>query len=147
MNSFMAEIETLFDEEQDEIPNLLVVGIVERPSFGIPEGILRHGRFGKHIEIPLPSGKERKEIFDIYLSDLIERKQLDDSVTVESLLRLTEDRSGAYIEGLVNIAFIQAMRRYAAVGPQPPLPILKIADFEQAAREIQTEQKWKTYVI
>jgi SpoVK/Ycf46/Vps4 family AAA+-type ATPase len=154
MNSFMAELETLFDDDQEEVHNLLILGIVQRSSFGISDGILRHGRFGKHIEMRIPNRSERKEIFEIYLSELVQRNQLDPNLEMRELLRMTEDLPGAYVEGLVNAALIGAMRR--TVWGRPSIDgsmintlnfILKMDDFEHAVHQLQAEQKWKSYVI
>ena len=149
MNQFLMELEPLFEENSEDVHNLLVIGIVHRNELGIPEGILRHGRLGKHVEVKLPNSEGRKEIFKIYLKQYIDKGKLDGKVNIDTLAEMTQNCTGAYIEGLVSLAVTHSMRRVMKNGVLPSEVKnaenckLSVSDFENANNEMRTEQKWK----
>lgn len=85
----------------DAMNNIIVIGITNRKDV-LDSALLRAGRLECHIEIPLPTQNGRKEILEIYLKPMLEKKLLDDSVQVETLTPLLDGYSGADIESLVG---------------------------------------------
>ncbi len=140
MNQFLLELDALFDDELHPVHNLLVLGIAHRPFNGLPEGILRHGRLGKHVEMKYPDWKGRKEVFEIHLKEFIDKKMIEGELNWKELVELTKDRSGAYIEGLINEAAISALRR-------DPKGNLSMQDFRNAHDAIKYIEPWKGYIV
>ncbi|MFQ5729028.1 MAG: AAA family ATPase, partial [Waddliaceae bacterium] len=154
LNQFLMELESLFEGDPKEVNNLLVIGIANRPAFGrLSDGILRHGRLGKHIEMTLPNAKGRREIFEIYLKEYREKEKLDRDVNFDELVEMTRDYSGAYIEGLVSEAGVRMMRRMAAMNVDPSTmlvdeyPKLTMADLKEAHEVMKNDETWKTMMI
>lgn len=89
--------------------NSLVIGITNRKDILDP-ALLRAGRLGCQIEIPLPTEAGRKEILDIYLKPLRDKSLLEGADT-DILARNMDGYSGADIESLVNRAKNLALLR------------------------------------
>ncbi len=73
----------------------------------LDEALLRAGRFDRHIEVPLPSLREREQILAVHAR----QKPMDDSVDLNSIAAQTALFSGARLEGLLNEAAILAVKR------------------------------------
>jgi len=69
--------------------------------------LVRPGRFDKHIHVPLPDLKGRKEIIDYYLTKV----NCSNDVLSSRLARSTPGLSGADLDNIVNLAAIKAGRR------------------------------------
>ena len=153
MNQFLAEIESLLEGNPKEVNNLLVIGLAHRSSLGLPAGIQLHGRLGKHLEMTLPDAKGRKEIFEIYLKEYIKKDLLDKEVTLDKLVEITRDQSGAFIEGLVSEAAVRLMREFAGMNASPDkimdegCPKLKMRHFQVAFEAMETEKRRNPLVI
>ncbi len=72
--------------------------------------ILRPGRFGTHINIPLPDALARREIFKIYLKGAKFTAKTTENAAIDFLTPLTGDFSGADIEALCQEAKLNAAR-------------------------------------
>ena len=72
--------------------------------------ILRPGRFGTHINIPLPDARGRREIFKIYLRGVKFAKKTTENTAIDFLTPLTGGCSGADIEALCQEARLNAAR-------------------------------------
>ena len=72
----------------------------------LDEALLRPGRFDRIVSIPLPDASSRKQILELYLKN----RNVDKSVSIEILSKLTGGYSGAEIKNLINEAAINAAR-------------------------------------
>ncbi|MFW9875578.1 MAG: ATP-binding protein, partial [Candidatus Thorarchaeota archaeon] len=72
--------------------------------------LLRSGRFGRHIEIPMPDQKARVEIFKIHLRN----KPLAEDVDIEQMAQDLEGYTGADIQAICEEATLLTIRK--AVG-------------------------------
>ena len=72
--------------------------------------MLRSGRFGRHIEIPMPDKKVRKEIFKIHLKN----KPLTKDVDIDKMAESLEGYTGADIQGICEEATLLTIRRALA---------------------------------
>jgi transitional endoplasmic reticulum ATPase len=86
--------------------DVILIAATNRPDLLDP-ALLRSGRFGRHIEIPLPNKKSRIEIFKIHLKN----RPIDNELKVEDLAEMLEGFSGADIQGVCEEATILAIRR------------------------------------
>jgi transitional endoplasmic reticulum ATPase len=68
--------------------------------------LLRSGRFGRHVEIPLPDFKARQIIFKIHLRN----KPIDRSVNIEELATALEGYTGADIKAICEEATLLTIR-------------------------------------
>jgi transitional endoplasmic reticulum ATPase len=69
--------------------------------------LLRAGRFGRHIEIPMPEEEARREIFKIHLRD----KPLDDDVSIKEMAKQLDGYTGADIASVCEEATLMTIRR------------------------------------
>lgn len=69
--------------------------------------LLRAGRFGRHIEIPMPEEEARREIFKIHLSE----KPLDDDVSIKEMAKQLDGYTGADIASVCEEATLMTIRR------------------------------------
>ncbi|MHA1663648.1 MAG: AAA family ATPase, partial [Candidatus Thorarchaeota archaeon] len=106
----------------EELKNVVVVGATNRPDM-IDQALLRAGRLGKLLEIPIPDRDARFKIFSIHT----ENKPLTDDVDIDALADQTEGKTGADIETICNEASIRAIREF----------IEKHPDIEKAKDEIK----------
>lgn len=108
---FLAELDGV-----EELKGVLVLGATNRPDV-IDPAVLRPGRFDTVIDIPLPDGRSRREIFGIHLRG----KPLASGIDVGKLAARTEGLSGADIAGICHQAALAAVRRVVeAAGDNPP---------------------------
>ncbi|MFW9938418.1 MAG: ATP-binding protein, partial [Candidatus Thorarchaeota archaeon] len=90
----------------EELKNVILIAATNRPDILDP-AILRSGRFGRHIEIPLPNKSSRKKIFQIHLAN----KPIDPHINIEKLSEKLEGYTGADIEAICEEATLLAIRR------------------------------------
>jgi transitional endoplasmic reticulum ATPase len=88
----------------ETLKNVVLVAATNRPDI-IDPALLRAGRFGRHIEIPLPDEETREKIFEIHLKN-IPKGDID----LKDLVKKMEDRSGADIGALCQEATVIAIR-------------------------------------
>jgi transitional endoplasmic reticulum ATPase len=73
----------------------------QQVQFGIDPAILRPGRLESHYHIDKPDNEERKEIFQIHLSNVEgECVSLSENIDVSALAQKSDGVSGADIEGI-----------------------------------------------
>ena len=68
--------------------------------------LLRSGRFGRHIEIPMPDLESRKEIFKIHLKN----KPLAKDVSLDQMAELLDGYTGADIQAISEEATLLTIR-------------------------------------
>jgi transitional endoplasmic reticulum ATPase len=96
---------------------------------------LRSGRFGRHIEIPMPDLESRVKIFNIHLKN----KPLAKNIDINKLARDFEGYTGADIHGVCEEATLLTIRKTLADGTintQDPESVKSVeigkAEFEEA---------------
>ncbi|MHA1193990.1 MAG: CDC48 family AAA ATPase [Promethearchaeota archaeon] len=90
----------------EELNNVVLIAATNRPDLLDP-ALLRSGRFGRHIEVPLPNKKSRIEIFKIHLSN----RPVNQNINIEKLAELLEGYTGADIKAICEEATLLAIRR------------------------------------
>jgi transitional endoplasmic reticulum ATPase len=90
----------------EELKNVVLIAATNRPDLLDP-ALLRSGRFGRHIEVPLPNKKSRIEIFKIHLSN----RPVNHNIDIEKLAELLEGYTGADIKAICEEATLLAIRR------------------------------------
>ncbi|KAL0452429.1 UNVERIFIED_CONTAM: ATP-dependent zinc metalloprotease FTSH 11, chloroplastic/mitochondrial [Sesamum latifolium] len=87
--------------EQNE--GIIVMAATNLPDILDP-ALIRPGRFDRHIVVPDPDVRGRREILELYLQD----KPLANDVDINSIARGTPGFNGADLANLVNIAAVKA---------------------------------------
>ncbi|HEY4832320.1 MAG TPA: ATP-binding protein, partial [Waddliaceae bacterium] len=129
LNKFMSELQPFF-EEQDQLRNLLLIGISRDSLLTTHNSFQRQG-LCKHIEMGIPTNEAREEILEIYLRRFIKNKQL--VVPIEELANITTEYTGAQIEGWITETLTIALRRVAQANLQTADLRLTKKDFQEAA--------------
>ncbi|CAI1914216.1 hypothetical protein SEUBUCD650_0D02900 [Saccharomyces eubayanus] len=99
----------------DQLNNILVIGMTNRKDL-IDIALLRPGRFEVQVEIHLPDEKGRLQIFEIQTKKMRENNMMSDDVNLAELAALTNNFSGAEIEGLVKSASSFAINKTVNIG-------------------------------
>ena len=89
----------------ESVGGIVIIGATNRPDV-IDSALLRHGRFDRHIYIPVPDIDSRKKIFKVHTKEM----PLAKDVSLKKLIDKTEGYVGADIEGLCKEAAILALR-------------------------------------
>jgi len=123
----------------EELKGVVLIAATNRPDMLDP-ALLRSGRFGRHIEVPLPNKKSRVKIFKIHLKD----RPIDKNINIEILADKLEGYTGADIEAVCEEATLLAIRRgidLSNIDDQDPksYQMLKISqsEFEEAIEKIK----------
>ncbi|MFX1590410.1 MAG: CDC48 family AAA ATPase, partial [Promethearchaeota archaeon] len=123
----------------EELKDVVLIAATNRPDLLDP-ALLRSGRFGRHIEIPLPDKDTRINIFKIHLKD----RPINDEIDIEALAQELEGYSGADIKAVCEEATILAIRKgvfHADINASNPNSYSKIKitqdDFERAIVKIK----------
>lgn len=88
------------------LKDVVLLAATNRPDMLDP-ALLRSGRFGRHIEIPMPDKKSRIEIFKIHLKN----KPLANNVDIEKMAGDMEDYTGADIQAICEEATLLTIRK------------------------------------
>jgi SpoVK/Ycf46/Vps4 family AAA+-type ATPase len=121
VNMLLTEMDGL--EDRGDVLFLAATNRIE----ALDEAVLRPGRIGETIEVSPPDGQARKEIAEVYLSDL----PTGDPVTPDWLARSLKDgTTGAEIEATCRRAARVAVRREGGDGGETP--VIQRQDFETA---------------
>ncbi|KAJ0076133.1 hypothetical protein Patl1_33569 [Pistacia atlantica] len=115
---------------------VFVIGATNRPDV-MDRAVLRPGRFGKLLYVPLPTPDERALI----LKALARKKPIDASVDLSAIARMKacENLSGADLAALMNEAAMAALEEKVMLSKSSsdPTPFtIKITHFEQALSKI-----------
>ncbi|XP_073143741.1 cell division control protein 48 homolog C-like isoform X2 [Henckelia pumila] len=111
-----------------------VIGATNRPDI-IDKALLRPGRFGKLLYVPLPSPKQRGMILRALVGDL----RIDDTVDLMAIGKSSscENFSGADLSNLMNQAAVFAVDNIQAESLADDLTwTIRNEDFEKAFEEI-----------
>ncbi|MFX0070894.1 MAG: CDC48 family AAA ATPase [Candidatus Hermodarchaeota archaeon] len=91
------------------LKEVILLAATNRPDMLDP-ALLRSGRFGRHVEIPLPDQESRLEIFKIHLKN----KPLDSNVDKEKMAGDLEGYTGADIQAICEEATLLTVRKAVA---------------------------------
>jgi len=109
----------------ESLEGVVIVGATNRPDIVDP-ALLRAGRFGKLVLIPVPDRDARLEIFKVHTREM----PLKD-VNLEELADRTENFSGADIESLCKEAGLNALRK------DPNASVVTMEEFEEALMHVR----------
>lgn len=120
----------------DSLNNLLLIGTTNRKDL-IDDALLRPGRFEVHVEVGLPDEAGRLQILHVHTRKLSAGNFMAPDVDLAALARITENFSGAELEGLVKSAASYALSRdldLGDIGEHPDPGCVKVwhADFTRA---------------
>jgi transitional endoplasmic reticulum ATPase len=90
----------------EELKDVVLLAATNRPDMLDP-ALLRSGRFGRHVEIPLPNKESRKKIFELHLKE----RPISEDVDIEKLAEKVEGYTGADIKGICEEATLLSIRR------------------------------------
>ncbi len=123
----------------EELRDVVLIAATNRPDLLDP-ALLRSGRFGRHIEIPLPNKNARKHIFGIHLKN----RPISEDLNIELLADKLEGYTGADIQAICEEATILAIRKgilQSDVDPLDPNSYIKVKitqdDFNNAIEKIK----------
>ncbi|MFX1302579.1 MAG: CDC48 family AAA ATPase [Promethearchaeota archaeon] len=91
------------------LKEVILLAATNRPDMLDP-ALLRSGRFGRHIEIPMPDKDTRIEIFKIHLKN----KPLASDVDINQMAQNLEGYTGADIQAICEEATLLTIRRAVA---------------------------------
>jgi len=107
------------------LEDVVVIAATNRPDI-VDQAVLRPGRFDRLIYVPEPDEEARKQIFKIYTKDM----PLAKDVKIEELARMTNNYSGADINGLCREAALIALRKNISAKE------VTLADFRAAMEKV-----------
>ncbi len=123
----------------EELRDVILIAATNRPDLLDP-ALLRSGRFGRHIEIPLPDKNSRKQIFKIHLKE----RPVSDDINIELLAEKLEGYTGADIEAVCEEGTLLAIRKgvfQTDIDPLDPISYSKVKitqeDFNKAIEKIK----------
>ena len=127
----------------EALKNVVLIAATNRADLLDP-ALLRSGRFGRHIEIPLPDKNSRIKIFKIHLQN----RPIDANVKIDELALKLEGYTGADIQEICEEATILAIRRgiyEAGINENNTATFEKVKitkeDFEKAIEKIAKDAK------
>jgi transitional endoplasmic reticulum ATPase len=94
------------------LKDVILLAATNRPDMLDP-ALLRSGRFGRHIEIPMPDKESRKTIFEIHLKN----KPLGKNVDLDKLAEELDGYTGADIQAISEEATLLTIRE-AVTNPE-----------------------------
>ncbi|XP_078153665.1 cell division control protein 48 homolog C-like [Carex rostrata] len=127
----------------DDRQGIFVIGATNRIEV-MDEALLREGRFGKKLYVPLPDANERAAI----MKALVRNKPIDADVNLDALSRMERcnNLSGADLASLVNEAAMFAIREKRLLANEASISYkcsIKASHFEQALSKITPSVTYK----
>ncbi|MBR0139657.1 MAG: ATP-dependent zinc metalloprotease FtsH, partial [Firmicutes bacterium] len=113
---------------------IIILAATNRPDVLDP-AILRPGRFDREITINVPDVKGREAIFKLYTRN----KPIDETVSIETLAKMTPGFTPADIENMMNEAALLTARRNGT--------IIHMDDLEEAITRVIAGPKKKSRVM
>ena len=89
----------------EELEDVAIIAATNRPDI-IDAGLMRPGRFDRHIKVDVPNEEGRLAIFKVHTQDM----PLADDVSLERLAKETEGYVGADIEAVCREAAMLTLR-------------------------------------
>jgi len=100
VNQLLTELDGM-----EDLGSVVVLASTNRPDM-IDPGLLRPGRFDRHVLIPVPDEAARKKILEVHTKKM----PLTKDVKLDKLAELTEEFVGADIAGICKEAAMTALR-------------------------------------
>ena len=100
VNQLLTEMDGL-----EELEDVAIIAATNRPDI-IDPGLMRPGRFDRHIKVDTPSEEARLAIFEVHTKDM----PLADDVNLKKLAKLTDGYVGADIEAVCREAAMLTLR-------------------------------------
>ena len=100
VNQLLTEMDGL-----EELEDVAIIAATNRPDI-IDAGLMRPGRFDRHIKVDVPNEEGRLAIFKVHTQDM----PLADDVSLERLAKETEGYVGADIEAVCREAAMLTLR-------------------------------------
>ena len=116
----------------EDLKDVILLAATNRPDMLDP-ALLRSGRFGKHVEIPMPDFETRKEIFKIHLKN----KPLAEDVNYDKLAEALEDYTGADIQAISEEATLLTIRKNIPIVNEKKQ---EIQDYQEQLAQLQLEK-------
>ncbi|GAB4326245.1 MAG: CDC48 family AAA ATPase [Promethearchaeota archaeon] len=108
-----------------EMRDLVVIAATNRPELLDP-ALIRPGRIDRLCLVPAPKASDLKEIFEIFT----EKMPLGSDVTMDELVALATNFSGADVESLCNLAGVMALRENIRA------KVVNLEHFRKAAKSV-----------
>ena len=89
----------------EELEDVAIIAATNRPDI-IDPGLMRPGRFDRHIKVDVPSEEARIAIFEVHTKDM----PLASDVNLKKLAKSTEGYVGADIEAVCREAAMLTLR-------------------------------------
>ncbi|EEF39669.1 cell division control protein 48 homolog C [Ricinus communis] len=117
----------------DQRPGVFIIGATNRPEVMDP-AVLRPGRFGKLLYVPLPSSDDR----GLILKALAKGKPIDPNVDLSTIgkMEACENLSGADLKKLMDEAAMSALVEAKGSSSDESSSTIKATHFEQALTKI-----------
>jgi vesicle-fusing ATPase len=139
VNTFLTMIDGV-----NSLNNILLICMTNRKDM-IDEALMRSGRLEVQIEIKLPTKEGRIEILKIHTNQMKLSKRFDSNIDLNEIAEVTQNYSGAEIEGLIRNAVSFAISREInmdTIGSDKKQkeivnPIVLKEDFDRALLEIK----------
>ncbi|MFX1587494.1 MAG: CDC48 family AAA ATPase [Promethearchaeota archaeon] len=122
----------------EDLKDVVLLAATNRPELLDP-ALLRSGRFGRHIEIPMPDIEARKEIFKIHLKN----KPLADNVNLDKLAEELEGYTGADIQAICEETTLLTIRNAV---PSINEKKQKIQEYKIQLEQLKNEQSTSSIV-
>ena len=113
VNQLLAELDAAREGTE-----LVVVAATNRPDL-VDDAVLRPGRLGARIDVPLPDHAARAQIVRLLLRNAVVDPGLDTDDIAEELAEATAERSGADLASLVERAKLAALEERDFTKPVP----------------------------
>ncbi|HDZ18277.1 MAG TPA: AAA family ATPase [archaeon] len=120
------------------LKDVVLIAATNRPDMLDP-ALLRSGRFGRHVEIPLPDKEARAKIFNIHLKN----KPLASDVDINKLAQELEGYTGADIGAICEEATLLTIRKVVAntnINTQNADSVKKVkiaqSEFDEAIKKV-----------
>jgi len=120
------------------LKDVILLAATNRPDMLDP-ALLRSGRFGRHVEIPMPDKEARVEIFKIHLTN----KPLSSDVDIDKMAQDLEGYTGADIQAICEEATLLTIRKAILnknINTQDAASVknvkVSMAEFEEASGKI-----------
>jgi len=120
------------------LKDVILLAATNRPDMLDP-ALLRSGRFGRHIEIPMPDREARVEIFKIHLTN----KPLSADVDIDKMAQDLDGYTGADIQAICEEATLLTIRKAVLnrnINTQDAASVKNVkisrSEFEEACRKI-----------
>lgn len=131
VNQLLAEMDGI-----EPLRGIIIVGATNRLDL-LDSAILRPGRFGVHLYVPLPDNKARREILETKLKNIILDSKLSLHEAADYLMDRTDGYSGADLDVVCQEATLQALRQASYDEAAP----VGLEHFEEALKKVQDSRK------